>query len=288
MVIHKYRRPHRIRRKKSPFRSRVFWINFLVLIFLGTIFYFAAFSQLFQIKKFSISGNQKIQSHELETFVREEIDQKILFIHTESIFFINSGEIIGSILEKFPQAEEIKLRRKLPTTLIIEVKERSPIGIFCQDYNPPTTLPAEDGAPEKCFFFDKNGVIFEETSQNHELIIKFQEKKESITLGQKIIEKEQIQSILKIYEKLKTGLKIVVKEFFITDKERVNVKTTDGWEVYFGLKGDIDWQLTKLSLVLEKEIPPEKRGELEYIDLRFGNLAPYKYRIPPPPTEESP
>jgi len=33
-----------------------------------------------------------------------------------------------------------------------------------------------------------------------------------------------------------------------------------------------------LRAVLEEEILPEKRKNLEYIELRFGNLAPYKYK----------
>ncbi len=44
-------------------------------------------------------------------------------------------------------------------------------------------------------------------------------------------------------------------------------------DLNFDLKNSIDWQMTKLNLVLEKEIPPEKRGDLEYIDLRFGEAV---------------
>jgi len=29
---------------------------------------------------------------------------------------------------------------------------------------------------------------------------------------------------------------------------------------------------------LEEKIPPESRKDLEYIELRFGNLAPFKYK----------
>ena len=55
MVSYKYRRPHRIRKKKSIFRSRFFWIALLVLFFLGAIFYFLIFSPIFQIKGIKIS-----------------------------------------------------------------------------------------------------------------------------------------------------------------------------------------------------------------------------------------
>ena len=40
----------------------------------------------------------------------------------------------------------------------------------------------------------------------------------------------------------------------------------------------VEWQLTKLEVNLKEEIPPESRKNLEYIELRFGNFAPYKYK----------
>ena len=48
---------------------------------------------------------------------------------------------------------------------------------------------------------------------------------------------------------------------------------TEGWEIYFTQEEDRSWQETKLREVLEKQIPPEKRSRLQYIDVRFGNQA---------------
>ena len=253
-----------MRKKRSILRNRFFWIPLLILFFSGAIFYFIVFSSIFQIKEIKIVGNEKIQTKDIENFIGEKINQRLLFFPARNIFLINLKEIVNAFLEKFPQAEQINLKRQLPTTLFAGIKERSPIGIWCQN--------------DKCFFLDKTGIIFEEGPQNHELVIRFQDKKESFSFGQQIIKESQLLSILEIKEKLRTNLKITPKEFFIPNDERINVKTIDGWEIYFDLRSNIDWQLTKLTLVLEKEIPPEKRGNLEYIDLSFGNFAPYKYR----------
>jgi len=97
-------------------------------------------------------------------------------------------------------------------------------------------------------------------------------------LGNKVIEKEFLSSILDTESKLENNLKIPVEEVLVVSDERINLKTSEGWEIYLNPKGDVDWQLTKLSEVLEKEIPLEKRGNLQYIELRFGNFAPYKYQ----------
>jgi len=52
----------------------------------------------------------------------------------------------------------------------------------------------------------------------------------------------------------------------------LDAETTEGWTVRFNLKGDLDWQVTELRLALEKQISPEKRKSLEYIDLRFSRV----------------
>jgi len=260
---YKYRKAHRIRKKKSMFRSRFFWIIFLILIFSGVVFYFIVFYQFFQVKEIKISGNNEIQSQQIEDSIKEKINQNLLFFPTRSIFLVSSEKITKSLLERYPQIEQINLKKSFPAALIIEIKERSPVAVFCQE--------------EKCFFVDKAGTIFKEGPKEYGLIIESQNK-EDISLGKNIIPEDKLNSILEIQEKLSTNLKITPTEFVIQEGDRVDAKTTEGWEIYFDLANLLDWQLTKLSLVLEKEIPPEKRGDLEYVDLRFGNFAPYKYR----------
>ena len=260
----KYRKPYRIKKKKSLFKSRLFWLTILVLIIFGGIFYLVCFSSIFQIKDIKISGNQKIQTQDIENLIKEKIKQKLLFFPTKSIFLIKSNEIVESLLEKFLKIDKVNLKRRLPESLIVEIQERLPLGVWCQG--------------ENCFYIDKEGIIFEENPPKVEFIIKSEESIAQGFLGEKVIEKVLLESIFEIQRKLKESLKINIEEIIILEKEKINAKTSEGWEIYFNPTGDINWQLTKLSLVLEKEIPPERRKDLEYIDLRFGNFAPYKYK----------
>ena len=88
---------------------------------------------------------------------------------------------------------------------------------------------------------------------------------------------KNLSKILTIRDKIKSDFKILLEEF-ILDEEKLTVLVEDNWEIYFDLEGDVDWQLTKLNAVLEEKIPKDRRGDLEYIELRFGNFAPYKYK----------
>lgn len=265
-MVRRFRKPYRIRKKKSVFKilfkSRLFWLIILVLLIFGSAFYFLIFSTTFQIKKIQISGNQKIQTQDINNFLNQKINQK-LFFQTKSVFLVNIKKIKNSFLETFPQAEGIKVKRKLPSILVVQVQERSGVGAWCRG--------------EDCYSIDRRGVIFEKVNEGYSFVIRFGNEKEPF-LGEQILKENQMEDILKIQENLTTKIKLTNKEFVLVNADRINVKTSEDWEIYFNLKENLDWQLTKLKLTLEKEIPLERRGSLEYIDLRFGNFVPFKYR----------
>jgi cell division septal protein FtsQ len=260
----KYRKPHRIKRKKSILKSRFFWLTILILIFLGSLFYFLFFSSFFQVKNIFISGAEKISSDEIKNFVQNKLEKKILFLRTKTIFLININEIEKEVLKNFPSVAEIKIGRKFPDVLNINLVGRSPLANFCQD--------------EKCFLLDKEGIVFEESEPKANLIkIVDGQREKTPRLGEIIIERDYLEKIFKIQKYIQEEIKIEIEEF-IAFSQRLNVKTIEGWEIYFDPREDINWQLTKLKFVLKEKIPLEKRKDLEYIELRFGDLATFRYR----------
>ncbi len=263
--MERYRRAYRIKKKKSIFKNRFFWFSILILIILGSVFYFLFFSDFFQIKKIIIAGERKILKEKIELLVEKKLEKKMLWLKTKSIFLVNFNEIKKDILNNFPQIVKVEIKRRFPHSLYIGLEERLGAAIFCQE--------------DQCFLLDKEGIIFEEISKNESnfLRIKTIELKEKLGLGERVIDGDLLSKILEVSSKLK-DLKIFVEELFLVSDEKINIKTAEEWEIYFNPKGDFNWQLIKLKAVLDKEIPQEKRKDLEYIDLRFGNFAPYKYR----------
>jgi len=271
----KYRKPYRIKKKKSIFRNRFFWLGILILIVFIGLFYFLVFSSFFQIKEIKISGNsafaeasadrQKISVENIQEVIEKEIEQRVLFLPTKSIFLAGFPKIKAKISETFPQIAQINFKREFPDTLTVMIEERKPTAVFNRE--------------DLYFFLDKEGIIFENTLAGGQLIkIKKAVKAKELKLGDRVLEKELISAILEIESKLENDLKIPIEEVLVVSDERINIKTSDGWEIYLNPKGDIEWQLTKLRVDLEEEIPQERRKDLEYIELRFGNFAPYKYR----------
>lgn len=261
-----YRKPHQFKRKKSILRNRFFWLGILVFIVAGAIFYFLFFSKTFQVEKIIITGEKKVSTEELKLLIENKLENKILFLSTKSTFVLNLVKLEGEILNKFPQIAEVEIKRGLPDSLNVVVVERLGLAVWCQG--------------EKYFLIDNEGVIFEEISGETGLIkIINRQNGASLILGEQVMEKEKLTQIVsQINPELKEDLKIPIEEFLIVSEDKLTVLITEGWEIYFNLQGDIEWQLTKLGAVLEEKIPPEKRKDLEYIELRFGNFASFKYK----------
>lgn len=261
--MYKYRKPHRYKKKKSIFRNKYFWLTIFVILIISGIFYLICFSSFFQIKEIKISGNQKVSSEALQGIIKKKIEKNILFFPSQSIFLVDLNQTSKDVLQNFPLIAEIQLKRNFFNTLVVDVSERKPVAILIQG--------------ENAFSLDKEGIIFEPAGLDDGLV-KIIDKQKTNNLGEKTIDKEKLSRILDIDSKLKSDLKIPVQQFEMESDDKLNLVMNEGWWAYFDLQKDVDWQLTKLKAVLEEKIPPEKRKDLEYIELRFGNFAPYKYK----------
>lgn len=263
-----YRKPHTYKKKRPVYRNRFFRLGILVFILMISTFYFLFFFRLFQIDKIIISGESKVSADSLRSSIENELSKKILFFETKSIFSVDLNEMKKDILNEFPQVAEIEIHRALPDSLEVLVIERFGVANFC--------------VAEKCFLLDNEGIVFEETSLEYStssLLIIDEQNLITPAFGEKVMEKERLSRILETESQLKSeSLKIQIKEFLILPEDKLSVMADGNWEIYFNLAGDIPWQITKLRAVLEEKIPPEKRKDLEYIELRFGNFAPFKYK----------
>lgn len=245
-----YKKRHKIKKKRSILKSRYFWLSILIVLFLGGLFYLFIFSSLFQIKDVRISGNEKVSSDKVRDIIEKNLSTSILFWETKSIFLVNVKNIDSLITEDFPRIKEVSVKRDFPSAIVSKIKERSPVADWCSE--------------EECFYLDREGIAFAKTEKETNVMIK-PISFNNFSLGDSLIEKKKIQSILTIAKEINLD----VKEYLF-EVEKLTVKLSN-WEIYFNLKENVEDQLFNLNIVLEKKIPSNKRENLEYIDLRFGN-----------------
>ena len=263
-ILRDFKKPYQIKKKEIIFRN-FFWVIILILLIFSSLFYFVVFSPVFQIREIKISNGQDFLVKDIENKIQNQIEQKILFFPSRSIFLANLKEINKIFLREFPLLRKVETRRDFPVTLIITVEERKPVAIFYHK--------------EQKFFIDKYGIIFEEILDNEYFYLKIESLilTEELKLGNKILKEELVNQILEIKQQTKEINIPIIKALIVSDR-RLNVKTLENWEIYINPKNNISQQIFNLGIVLEKEIPLDRRRDLKYIDLRFGNRIFYKYR----------
>jgi cell division septal protein FtsQ len=243
----------RVKKKKPFFKKSIFWVSILLILILVGAFYVTFFSNVFKIREIEVFGEERIQKEDFKKFLESKIGAK-------NIFLIRLDPIKNEILKNFPQISFVEIKRKFPSTLTFKITERKEVAAFCKK--------------EDCYLIDKEGIVFERGGNQGILKIEKENFENEVKPGDKIIEKEILDKILEISKKIEFG----IEKVSIISEDNLHFKTSQGFEIFIDPQKDIDWQITKLKVALENAIPKERIGDLEYIDLRFGNFAYPKYK----------
>jgi len=239
----KYRKKPK-KNKLKVLKNKRLWILILTLLLIGIAFYFLTLHSFFQIKKITLSGNEKIKKENVIKIVESNLSSDILFFNTKSIFFVNFAKIEREIKKVLPRVKSITLKRDFPETIKINIKEKVPVGTCCLE--------------DKCFYVNKQGIIFAKS----EGVIGFKTNLNSVPeLGEKVFDENLVSSLCLIKDKAN----IEIEKFIL--EEKITSITSEGWEIYFTQEKNIQDQIDNLNLILDENIHPE-----EYIDLRFEKI----------------
>jgi cell division septal protein FtsQ len=260
------RKIHRAKPRKKWWKNKFLWEALAILLVFGIAFYTLLLHPALQIHEVRVEGVEKVNARDVQQYISSHLQRAIAFISTRSILLVQPKKIAEGLVRDFPQIATVHVKRILPDTVEAIVKERKAVGIWCEN-------------TEDCFFLDNEGIIFERASledKNRFLLIRDRRGQAQLSLGESVILQDLLQQIFAIASELR-NIQLEAREAIVVSQERITIKTGEGWEIYFAFPSDIPWQITRLKLLLEKEIPAEKRPHLEYIDLRFRKVY-FKYQ----------
>lgn len=102
------------RQKKKKRRRMISRIGIAVLVLLAIVF---APTIFFQVSKINVTGDTRYTSEQLikSTGVKQG----------DNMFFLDTKQIAADLKDEYPYLDTVKLRRKLPSTLQIEVSDRT-------------------------------------------------------------------------------------------------------------------------------------------------------------------
>jgi cell division septal protein FtsQ len=251
--------------EKPIYKKLWFWILCLGFIGFFLISYFCIFYSGVQIENITISGNQRVSTQDLDNFINENINIKIISlgniqVNSKSIFLISSSKLSRKISESFPAIENVKINKKFMHGLDFSIIEKSVAAVFCADNN-----------SQECYFIDRNGIMFEKISSISEntIIITQSVNEEKVSLGEVAVSKNIMETILKIEKNINDKFQLRLSKAYLASPIKLEIITSENWKVYFSLDNDysVDTQLDNFDSLLTNGLSEWERSNLRYVNL---------------------
>ncbi len=266
--------------RRREFENKILVCLLAVAILLGFLSYFSHLPIL-NISLVQASGNSVVSTKAIQDVVNKEISGNYwrLFPRT-NIFIYPENKIKAELAKDFPRLETINLSIKKNKILTISVTERAPKYAWCNGTD-----------PEKCYFMDDNGYIFDSAPFfSGQIYFKFYGKTDMTGDSPKgsTFAPGLFTKLIQLKDTLAgMNLKPVSLNFKDTGDIEMNLSpgtTAGATNPKIVLSKDEDFQNIVENLDSALSTEPllsnfkNKYSTLEYIDLRYGNKVYYKFK----------
>lgn len=234
-----------------------------------------------RISEISVRGAMLQDSAPVIEYTRRALSEsKKQFIARDNIFAYPKEELRAGILREFPRLKSIRIGRGgfFGTTLIVNVDERSPYATWCAE-----------GEPQPCYVFDENGLIFASTERagKPELQYIFSGGVDPQTAIGSVFLPGKLRGVRDLLQRMREA-RFVPLNLHVLDEQDYTIGLSNGFTIKAAFAQEIDTIVHNLELVSVSPALRGKEGELEYIDLRFGNRVYYKFKNVEQPEEAAP
>ncbi len=293
----------RIKRKEFSYRK---WFGLALLFIVIFIWcYLLFFSGYFRIKnievkqvllKQAVAGAQETKNNQLEfdknkkkeannkctvgekdveiqnnikKMIKDQINRnKWLAPFKNNILLFSTKRLKSAILKKY-YIDDLKIKKKIiDNSLIVSFKEK--ISAFMLINNNNRWLVDIDGNILKKIVMQNNNVEIG-------LPRVYNNSDDEVKIGENYFNKDFVKAILEFSNKDVKNFTYQIKNFTVNDLDGQSliVHIINGPKIYFNIEHNLEKQVRKLNITIEKEIK-DKFKKLNYIDLRFGQKVYYK------------
>ncbi len=98
--------------------DRIFILLAVLILLAGGAYIYACQSPDFDVKEVTIRGNSKVSSEEIKGRMEPFLNKNILGLNLRRI---------GEVLRSDPRVQEVQIKRRLPGSLLVQVKEKKPV-----------------------------------------------------------------------------------------------------------------------------------------------------------------
>ncbi|MDD4995486.1 MAG: FtsQ-type POTRA domain-containing protein [Patescibacteria group bacterium] len=257
-----------------------------VIVAVCALFYFFIIGPYFYISKVSVEGINTIKGQELQKLVEEFLNtRRYLVLPNQNILFMDTGRLRREIGENYV-LDDLKIKRKLPNELILQIQERASDsilsiggnyyyldsrGIILRRLSEAEIYPGLSAGPFSGDLPEFKNIIDERT-----LPLIYVLTPGDVQIGQQFMNFECYDKILGSQYILTMNTPYTIKYFKIND---LNVRwfklvTVDGWEIHLDLDKNLQTQIVKVyTFIKEEKLNP---SDYQYFNARYEDKIYYK------------
>lgn len=257
----------------KPFLKRPPFASVILLAFAGLavgLWYVVGLPAL-AINQIEVSGATG-GAEEIRQAVEAMIAGKLWGLVPRNNFFaVSGGHMEQELRRRFPEFASVSVTKRFPQRMMVAVAGRELWGIYCE-------RPSVTATPRGCGYLDVSGTAYEELGAFSGWLLPVIYGPEPARLGEPAV----VPGTLEFFDSAKAGLvtldgRLIAMTRSTTTPYDVRLDLAEGWYLWVTPDRPIGEWIGVLETVLAKEIG-ERRSELEYVDLRFGQKVFYKFR----------
>ncbi|MDO4173773.1 MAG: FtsQ-type POTRA domain-containing protein [Eubacteriales bacterium] len=252
--------PREVRRRKKRRRQRIIIQRVILVVLLIAVIVLAP-TIFFRVSQITVTGDTR--------YTADELIEASGVSNGDNMFFLDTKRIISNMEQTYPYLGTIELHRKMPSTLQIEVSDRTPV------------LSVEHG--QGYLLLDLTGKVLEETDTAQENTAQvLGASSDGLAVGDTVdSEHEKIMAVLHLMELMNQyEMDTSIRSIDVQKAYDVRVQYEDRYTILLGSMEEdkLEHKIQFLQAILKEPSLPESG----IIDLTGDSEARYR------PEEESP
>lgn len=228
----------------------ILWLVGIILL-IGSIYYIF-FSNGLVVKETGLFENDVRIDHDI-------ILSEINVYKGSSLLGVNKSELIAELKAKYPELENIKVKKRLPDKLYVYISK----------YKDTANLMVKVDEVQRKYIINTQGSVAKADAEDPSLPYITMERDKAYNSNERIFTAEQLDMILKAEKLFEQKFAMEVTDIIYLEKAReFHMRTEKNFDIWMSLEMDYKSQLSKLKAAEQKlNIQTEP---LQYIDLRIA------------------
>lgn len=230
----------------------------------------ASYADRFAVSEVDVSGTAELPPRLVQTYVESVLyDGSYGFLSRANVFTYPRDVLEQAVAGFFPRIKSATISRQslLAQSVMVTVEERTPYGTWCAD--------------AACFVLDDTGFIFASASSTTERPRSQYRFAGGLDMSRSPIGQTfastHMPGLIVLLDTLSQDAYVPLG-VTVTDEHDFSVALERGFSIKASFGAEAHKLVRDMRLILGSDDLQGKEGELEYVDLRFGNRVYYKLK----------